>query len=242
MNLCEWVFFDLFDTLCTVDESVYLEGKRRTAEALGVDFDAFLASWRSTSRDASTGLLKTPFDRAVKALRDLGVKDRGAAMEAARLDVETIQRSVYLYVGAAECLETLRSRGFKLGLISNATATTAFIVGPLKLRERLDLLVFSYETRCVKPDPAIYRKALERAVTEARKGLFVGDGANRELDAAEELGMAVICMDHPVKAHTFRDPDGLSKPDHRKVGGFVELLALPDLQEPIGRSEVGTSF
>jgi putative hydrolase of the HAD superfamily len=234
MNLYEWVFFDLFDTLCTVDEPVYFEGKARTAEVLGVEFDTFMASWRSTSHDASTGLLKTPFDRAVKALEALGVKDRGAAMEAARLDVETIQRSVHLYEGAEECLETLRTRGFNLGLISNATATTAFIVGPLKLRERLDLLVFSYETRCAKPDPAIYLKAVGRAVTEARDAIFVGDGANRELDAAEELGMAVICMDHPVKAHTFRDPDGLSKPGHRRVGGFAELLALPDLQNPKG--------
>jgi putative hydrolase of the HAD superfamily len=232
MNLYEWVYFDLFDTLCTVDEPVYFEGKRRTAEAIGVEFDTFMAAWRSTSYDASTGLLKTPFDRAVKALEALGVEDRSAAMEAARMDVETIQRSVYLYDGAEECLETLRTRGFKLGLISNATATTAFIVGSLKLRERLDLLVFSYETHCAKPDPAIYRKAVERAVTEARDALFIGDGANRELDAAEELGMAVICMDHPVKAHTFRDPDGLSSPHHRTVSGFVELLALPDLQEP----------
>ncbi len=230
----EWVFFDLFDTLCTVDEQAYFEGKRRTAQALGVDFDAFMAAWRSTSREASTGLLKTPFDRALKALEALGRKDRGAAMEAERLDVETIQKSVYLYDGAADCLDALRARGFKLGLISNATATTAFIVGPLRLRELLDLLVFSYETRSAKPDPAIFRKALDRAATRAGDALFVGDGANRELDAAEDLGLAVICMDHPVKAHSFRDRNGLSKPTHPRVGGFAELLVLPDLQEPKG--------
>lgn len=232
MNRFEWVFFDLFDTLCTVEEPVYFEGKRRTAEALGVEFEAFMKAWRSTSPDASTGVLKTPFDRAVRALETLGVRDRGAAMEAARLDVETIQRSVYLYDGAEECLKVLRDRGFKLGLISNATATTAFIVGPLKLRESLDLLVFSYETRCAKPAPEIYLKALDRAVAKAGEALFVGDGANRELDAAVELGMAAICINHPVKAHAFRDPNGLSKPTHPKVGGFDELLALPDLQSP----------
>ncbi len=234
MNRFEWVFFDLFDTLCTVDEAAYFEGKRRTARMLGVDFDAFMSAWRDTSRDASTGLLKTPFDRALKALDALGRRDRGAAMEAARLDVETIQKSVHLYDGAADCLEALRARGFKLGLISNATATTAFIVGPLRLREMLDLLVFSYEARCAKPDAAIYRKAMERAATEAADALFVGDGANRELDAADELGLAVICMDHPVKAHSFRDRNGLSRPAHPRVSGFEELLALPDLQEPRG--------
>ena len=234
MDRFEWVFFDLFDTLCTVDEPVYFEGKRRTARALGVDFDAFMDAWRSTSREASTGLLKTPFDRALKALETLGRRDRGEAMEAARLDVEIIQKSVHLYAGAADCLEALRVRGFKLGLISNATATTAFVVGPLRLRELLDLLVFSYEARCAKPDPAIFQKALDRAATQAADALFVGDGANRELDAVEDLGLAVVCMDHPVKAHSFRDRNGLSKPTHPMVPGFSELLSLPDLQEPKG--------
>ncbi len=234
MNRYEWVYFDLFDTLCTVDEPVYFDGKRRTANALGVDFDAFMSAWRGTSREASTGLLKTPFDRAMKALEAIGRADRGAAMEAARLDVETIQKSVRLYDGAAECLETLRARGFKLGLISNATTTTAFIVAPLRLRERLDLLVFSYEARCAKPDPAIYQKALDRAATKAADAVFVGDGANRELDAAKDLGLSVVCLDHPVKAHSFRDRNGLSRPTHPKVGGFAELLALPDLQAPKG--------
>ena len=33
-----WVFFDLFDTLCTVDEEVYYEGKRAAAEVAGLDY------------------------------------------------------------------------------------------------------------------------------------------------------------------------------------------------------------
>ena len=227
-----WVFFDLFDTLCTVDEDPYYAGKRLAAESAGVDYDAFMAAWRATSPAASVGKLRTPFERAEKALRDMGVTDRHAVAEVARLDVETIQKCVRYYDGAEEALQELRGRGFGLGLISNATATTAFAIGPLGLRNRLDKLVFSYEVGAAKPDEAIYRAALRRAPCEARDSLFVGDGANHELDAATALGMGAICMDHPYKAHSFRNAATLSEASHPAVQGFFELLALPELSSP----------
>jgi putative hydrolase of the HAD superfamily len=226
MAALSWIFFDLFDTLCTVDEAAYYGGKRAAAEAAGINFEAFLAAWKSTSAEASIGRIKTPFDRAARALAMLGVYDRAAVGEVARRDVETILASVVYYEGAPECLTALRSRGFRLGLISNATATTAFVVAPLKLREHLDSLVFSYEAGVVKPDPAIFQKALERPGAVASRSLFVGDGANRELDAARSLGFSTLCMDHPRKALSFRDPDGLSSPDHPRVTSFPDLLAL----------------
>ncbi len=227
-----WIFFDLFDTLCTVDEGRYYEGKRKGAEAAGVDFGAFIEAWKRTSPEASVGKLRTPYDRAEKALAELGVKDRRVVAEVARLDVETIQCCVGFYGGAEDCLRTLRSRGFELGLISNATATTAFAIGSLGLRALLQCLVFSYEAGVAKPEPAIYQLALRRAGCPPREALFVGDGANRELDAAAAQGLGTLCMDHPFKAHTFRNPDTLSSPNHPSVRSFDELLALPELAAP----------
>lgn len=227
-----WIFFDLFDTLCTVDEERYYEGKRRAAEVAGVDAEAFLDAWRSTSKAASVGRLRTPFERAAVALQALGVRDRTAVADVARLDVETIQESVFFYEGARETLQVLRERGFQLGLISNATATTAFAVASLRLRDRLDLLVFSYEVGLVKPDLGIFELALSRASCPAGEALFVGDGANGELDAAAALGLATLCLDHPLKAHSFRDSQTLSGPGHPRVTAFADLVVLPDLQGP----------
>lgn len=227
-----WVFFDLFDTLCAVDEAVYYEGKRQAAEAARVEPDAFLKAWRGTAAEASTGRIKHPFERAQKALETLGIKDRMSIVQVAKLDVETIQECVHFYDGAADALGELKSRGFSLGLISNATSTTAFIVAPLKLREYLQLLVFSYEVGSVKPDRGIFQAALRKAACMPQEALFVGDGANRELDTAAEMGMAVVCIDHSQKAHTFRNSETLSSPQHPKVKDFAELLALPELQKP----------
>lgn len=227
-----WVFFDLFDTLCTVDEEVYYAGKRAAAEAAGLDYPAFISAWASSSHEASVGRIKTPYARAELALESLGVKDRRAVAEVARFDVDTIQACVCYYEGAKEGLQVLRERGFSLGLISNATASTAFAIGPLGLRARLDTLVFSYEVGATKPDPAIYQVALRRAACAPSSTLFVGDGANHELDAARALGMDTVCMDHAVKAHSFRNPDTLSDPSHPAVRSFEELLALPYLAGP----------
>lgn len=222
-----WVFFDLFDTLCTVDEEVYYEGKRLSAEAAGVPYEAFIEAWRTTAADASVGKIRDPFARATAALGKLGAADRTAAAQVARLDIETIQRCVDFYPGATDALASLRAQGFSLGLVSNATATTAFAVAPLHLRDRLDKLVFSYEVGVAKPDPGIFTKALERAGALAAESLFVGDGANRELDAAAALGFATLRMDHPNKGETFRNPDTLSRGDHPVVRSFEEMLALP---------------
>lgn len=232
MGPFRWIFFDLFDTLCTVDEDVYYKGKRAAAEAAGLDYGAFLAAWSDTSQEASVGRLKTPYARAEKALETLGVRDRRAVAEVARLDVETIQACVVYYDGAEEALEALRARGFSLGLISNATATTAFAIGPLRLRNRLDSLVFSYEVGATKPDPAIFEMALQKAGCGPAEALFIGDGANHELDAARGLGLGTLCMDHPNKAHSFRNPETVSGPGHAAVHSFAELLDLPELAGP----------
>lgn len=216
-----------------MDEEAYYAGKRRAAEAAGLDPDDFMAAWRGTAADASVGRLRSPFDRAQRALESLGVRDRPAIVQVANLDIETIQACVFFYDGAREALAELRERGFRLGLISNATATTAFAVAPLKLRERLDLLVFSYEAGAAKPDPAIFQAALKRSGCPAHEALFVGDGANRELDAAKALGFAALCMDHALKAHTFRKAELLSSESHPKVSGFAQLLALPELAAPL---------
>ncbi len=231
--LYRWMFFDLFDTLCTVNEPVYYEGKKRAAEAAGLPYDEFMKAWKATGPAASVGQLRDPYARAKTALESCGVTDRAKIARVAELDVETIRGCVFFYEGAKETLASLREAGFKLGLISNATATTAFIVQPLGLRERLDLLVFSYEAKAAKPDLAIFDLALRRAGCRASEAIFIGDGANRELDGAREAGLATLCMDHPLKAESFRHRDGLPDPGHKAVHSFTELLALPEIKEPL---------
>jgi putative hydrolase of the HAD superfamily len=119
-------------------------------------------------------------------------------------------------------LESLRGRGLKLGLVSNA-----FDPGPLLHRdleqlgiaERIDFAVFSSEVGKRKPHPAIFRRALEVLDVAPEDALFVGDRLFEDVRGAGELGMTT------VQALWFRadeNPDGV-EPDHE---AFTQMDVL----------------
>ena len=55
-----------------------------------------------------------------------------------------------------------------------------------------DAAMISYEQGLLKPDPEIYRQALQALGTKAEECLYVGDGGSHELDGARSLGMQAI--------------------------------------------------
>lgn len=89
-------------------------------------------------------------------------------------------------------LETLRDRGLKLGLVSNAFDPPELLHRDLALlgvAERLDVAVFSSEVGRRKPDPLIFRYALERLGVRPERSLFVGDTLATDVAGAAALGM-----------------------------------------------------
>jgi HAD superfamily hydrolase (TIGR01509 family) len=220
----KWIFFDLFDTLVYINEEIYYAGKKESAEITGIDPDEFMKAWKETAEDALVGILRDPFQRATKALEIMGIKDRAIAAKISLYDVETLQRCVSFYDGATETLALLREKGLSLALLSNATATTAFILNTLHLRDRFDVLVFSYEIGVKKPSYKFFEKAIERTKSQPFETLFVGDGANRELDSAKEMGFETVKIVHPKKAATFIEKELLSSDSHYTVSSFSELI------------------
>jgi putative hydrolase of the HAD superfamily len=92
-------------------------------------------------------------------------------------------------------LEALRSRGFLLGLVSNAFDPPWLLHRDLErmgLAERLDFAVFSSEVRRRKPDPAIFRIALDALEVSPDETLFVGDRLYEDVRGAGELGMTTV--------------------------------------------------
>lgn len=92
-------------------------------------------------------------------------------------------------------LEALRNRGLKLGLVSNAFDPPWILHRDLErmgLAERLDFAVFSSEVRRRKPDPAIFRAALDALEVSPEETLFVGDRLYEDVRGAGELGMTTV--------------------------------------------------
>ena len=110
-------------------------------------------------------------------------------------------------------LDSLRARGLAIGLVSN-TFDPAWLLerdlADMGLAERLDVAVFSSEVGRRKPDPSIFRAALEPLGVDPEDSLFVGDRLYEDVRGAGELGMTT------VQALWFRadeHPDG-GEPDH----------------------------
>ena len=92
-------------------------------------------------------------------------------------------------------LESLRGRGLKLGLVSNAFDPPELLhrdLGRMGLAERLDVAVFSSEVGRRKPDPLIFRTALDRLGVEPGRALFVGDSLEADVAGAAGLGMRTV--------------------------------------------------
>jgi len=104
-------------------------------------------------------------------------------------------------------LETLRERGLKVGLVSNAFDPPGLLhrdLEQLGVAERLDVALFSSEVGRRKPDPLIFECALEALGVAAKRTLFVGDTLGTDIAGAAALGM------HTCQAVWFRaddDPD-----------------------------------
>ena len=119
-------------------------------------------------------------------------------------------------------LESLRARGLKLGLVSNAFDPGPLLHGDLEqmgLAHRLDFSVFSSEVGTRKPHPAIFERALKALRVEPSRTLFVGDRLYEDIRGAAEVGMTT------VQALWFRadeNPDG-AEPDHQ---AFTQLDVL----------------
>ena len=119
-------------------------------------------------------------------------------------------------------LESLRSRGLKLGLVSNAFDPGWLLRRDLEqmgIAERIDFAVFSSEVGKRKPHPEIFERALAGLGASASESLFVGDRLFEDVRGAGELGMTT------VQALWFRadeHPDG-AEPDHQ---AFTQMDVL----------------
>jgi putative hydrolase of the HAD superfamily len=119
-------------------------------------------------------------------------------------------------------LEALRSRGLKLGLVSNAFDPGWLLHRDLEqmgLAKRIDFAVFSSEVGKRKPHPAIFERALNELGVPAADAMFVGDRLWEDVRGSNEVGMT------SVQAIWFRadeNADG-GEPDHQ---AFTQMDVL----------------
>ena len=106
--------------------------------------------------------------------------------------------------GAAEGLAALRGGGFIVGVVSNADGTVDRLLAGAGLAADLAFVVDSGAVGVEKPDPGIFRLALDLAGVGAEEALYVGDLYPVDVVGARRAGIEPVLLD-PLGRYGGRD-------------------------------------
>jgi HAD superfamily hydrolase (TIGR01549 family) len=123
--------------------------------------------------------------------------------------------------GARETLELLRSRGRRVGLVSNFSPSLRGILAAQGMLGLLDPVVISGEVGIEKPDPRILLIACDRAGVSPNRAVYVGD---QPLDVvcARRAGMPVVWVADPDRDM----PPFLDAEPDRRAASIADVPAL----------------
>jgi putative hydrolase of the HAD superfamily len=97
-----------------------------------------------------------------------------------------------LAAGARQCLEILAARGLRLAVLSNFDGRLRQLLTGLGLAERFEVVTLPADAGAAKPEPAIFAACLARLALPARRALYVGDHATRDVAAAHAAGWLAL--------------------------------------------------
>ena len=112
----------------------------------------------------------------------------------------------------------LGEAGLTLGVISNYEAWLEDLLADLDLAALLPIRVVSGIEGVEKPDPAIFRLALERAGLPVEEVVYVGDVPDFDYEPAAALGMCPVLIDRRERHPGF---DGVRVTDLRDLIGVL---------------------
>jgi putative hydrolase of the HAD superfamily len=212
------VVFDLYGTL--IDDAPPADYERflvETADSIGAAPDGFRAAWEANDLARYTG----PIDSCFEAIcAELGVADYGPALQ---LRIERMRTLLVPRPDAVETLRALRGRGLRLGMISNASSEMSALWAESTFAPLFDAALFSADEGMMKPEPRLYRRMAGLLGVDPSECIFVGDGAYRELQGAEAVGMTAVLIRVP---HDEWEHEGTIGWEGPRVAALSEVLGL----------------
>ena len=204
------IFFDAAGTLFHLTGTVG-QHYARVGEEIGLKLDpeqldrAFVAAWNRMPRrppidgpreDDDKGWWRELVDLVLDEVRpQLTELDRDNFFEVAY--EHFAEPGVWeLFPEVAEVLTNLRPR-FQLAVVSNFDGRLRFILEHLGISKFFRHIFISSELGADKPDPEIYRRALEFVDLAAAEVLHVGDDPERDWRGATAAKLSIFQLDRP---------------------------------------------
>lgn len=120
----------------------------------------------------------------------------------------------------SDALDMLGGLSLPVCCVSNADAVP-LASAIARHRLRFDHVVSSQAARCYKPEPLIFRTALEALGVGAERALHVGDSLHSDIRGAAGLGITAVWICRQDRIHDI----GNHPPDHT-ISSLAELPAL----------------
>jgi putative hydrolase of the HAD superfamily len=236
------VLFDLDDTLHD-DSKAYkaaaLTVARDVARLHPTEPEALLrayvaqasAFWKALSTEhLQLGIIDTRAQMWHDALREVGIDDLALAQRCATDYGAYRADELVLSPGALDLVTTLRTRGCKIGIVTNGFAATHHEkVARLGLTGHIDALFLADEMGMVKPDPAIFVHACKVLGSTPERTAMVGDRYDRDIAGAQQVGLFTVLID----VHAIALPAGARPPD-ATVARIADVLRVLPLGLPEG--------
>jgi len=129
-------------------------------------------------------------------LKHFQLNNKELANKLANRYVEVSPFQTNLFPNTIETLEELKENGHALHIITNGFKEVQFIkLENSKLISYFDDILCSEEVGVNKPDPLVFRSALERTKAKSDESMMVGDDFEADIIGAEKCGIKGVLFD-----------------------------------------------
>lgn len=150
-------------------------------------------------------------------LAELGIDDD--TMTNKLYETFSASESYRLYDDVKPTLDAIESAGMRLGLISNFDSWLEEMLLEMEVGHIFDPAIISGLEGIEKPDPGIYRLAVERAGVKPENCVHIGDSPAMDMEPATSVGIVPVLIDRAD-----RYPDSRYA-RIRKLGELLPLIS-----------------
>ena len=247
------VAFDLWETLITdtpelsrQQERLRLDRMEATLVARGHDADAqrieeaYRKLWRRCHDLYWSHDVDVPCRRQIEHFLEALALDAQSFSEETLADLEEAYANAAVEIppavvdDAPAVVRSLKSRGLRVGLISNTGRTPGYALRAILAGlgfDAIDAMIFSNEHGACKPERSIFEELRDALGVAFDEIAFVGDNLYADVHGAQRCGMVAVHFDPPTRGTAVAPPvahDLTIVPD----ATIHALRELPDALEP----------
>lgn len=190
------ILFDLDDTLCDHDTSLRLRLRMAFAAAIGDE----LATDLDDLVDASVQRSISGTDHFHEILALFGTTDPQAIERAVASYVADRYYGLEMFEEALEVIDVIK-RQATVGIVTNGPSRIQRDkVLKLQIGDLFSFILVSEEEGSWKPDPVIFRRALELGKAQPEEAVFVGDSPDHDIAGAHAAGLTSVWVNRRGRA------------------------------------------